>query len=337
MKSDKYTNRNDSLRPSSRRNLTILQNWGSSERMTDEAQRQDLIFQLGEAVLRDIIGPHPYHLWVGMNGTEQARDDRTKKWRRVRPGAYLVALIGPVYKALKHGREAVSQALDDLPLPEDCDTMSEASLWKLHYFEQASRCVSLLIPSLAIKERWAEGPGIAKRLLAEREGRALPQKDPLDPVALVSARPLSFWLSLAWRRSYPIVDFRGGVFGFTVQAHDLWTAALAEGLLLILFNIRKLRFCPHCYTLHWEKHHSVCKECRRAQDRQRKARRPKTDIVRFRNRVAQAKCRGRLTEEQAGQILATLEKHGLPAAEGLYMQLKRLSGNHAQSRSRHTA
>lgn len=280
-----------------------------------------LVVRFGLEEVRRLVTPPRYRFWVGANGTEQLWDG--KKWRKVQPGTLLASLVGPPLKEVKNGQDSFLRAVASLPLPEgDADTPREAMTLRAFWFVQAMECVGLLVPSRG-KEKWREGPAIARRLLAEKDAETSGDVAwNADLARWLAYRPLSFWLSAAWQRCNPRLDIRGKRFGFEGRTDNVWSAALCEGLLLVLFNIRRLRFCPHCNTLHWERDSFVCPDCKREQDRQRKARKPKTPESRFRNRVAQNKCRGRLTEDQAQVILNTLDSQGLQAAERLFAAFK---------------
>jgi hypothetical protein len=187
---------------------------------------------------------------------------------------------------------------------------------RIHYLYLALECIGLLIRGRSSAFR--EGPGIAKRMLAEIPNPEF-QGDLAEHLA---SRPLTFWLSAAWLGSDPILDCRNGKFGFQIQSSNPWTAALAEGLLLILFNIRRIRLCPDCLALHWDKKRQVCKECCKKRDRERPSKKLRTLNDKFRNKVSQAKRRKRLTDDEASRILERLEEEGRRSAERLYDSLR---------------
>jgi|LFRM01.2.fsa_nt_gb hypothetical protein len=287
----------------------------------------DAVFKLGIDAFKDLRDPRPYRIWVSMYGAEEAWDG--EKWKRVKPGIFLAKLVGPSLPFLRrledltkgpHNKtdlfELLYNATKDLPLPEaTTGTPWNNFVMRIHYLCLALECIGLLIRGRSSAFR--EGPGIAKRMLAE-----IPNPEFQGELAeYLASRPLTFWLSAAWQGSDPILDCRNGKFGFQIQSSNPWTAALAEGLLLILFNVRRIRRCPHCNTLHWDKKRSVCEECRRRQDRQRKANKPPTLEGKFRNKVSQAKSRKRITADQATRILNVLARDGLSPAERLYGSL----------------
>lgn len=134
------------------------------------------------------------------------------------------------------------------------------------------------------------------------------------------------WLLLpflqgAWQRSTTVPFVDGKQFGFEVTSRTREDAVCCELLLMITHNVRQLRVCPHCLTIHWRKETSVCEACKREQDRIRKARQEPTPKSRFRNKVSQAKRRGRITAGQATLVLETLDREGLFSAERLYGSL----------------
>lgn len=284
-----------------------------------------LVVHFGLEEVRRLVTPPRYRFWVGANGTEQVWDG--KKWRKVQPGTLLASLVGPPLREIKNGQARFLQAVHDLPVPEgQADTPQDALHLRRWWFVLAMECAGLLVRGPR-KARQREGPAKARRLLVEKQKES--GGDATDLAHWLACRPLSFWLSAAWQGCNPRLDIRGKRFGFEAQADNVWTAALCEGLLLILFNIRRLRFCPHCNTLHWGRDSFVCRACKREQDRQRKARKPKTPVSRFRNKVAQNKCRGRLTEDQARAVLDTLDtldsqgdSEALKAAERLFAAFK---------------
>lgn len=286
-----------------------------------------LVVRFGLEEVRRLVTPPRYRFWVSAGGTEQLWDG--KKWRKVQPGTLLASLVGPPLREVKNGQDSFLRAVASLPLPEgDADTPREAMTLRASWFVRAMECVGLLVPSRG-KEKWREGPAKARQLLVEKEEESGDGASNADLARWLAYRPLSFWLSAAWQRCNPRLDIRRERFGFEAEADNIWTAALCEGLLLVLFNIRRLRFCPHCNALHWDRDSFVCSACKREQDRQRKARKPKTPVSRFRNKVAQNKRRGRLTEDQARAVLDTLDtlhsqgdSEALKAAERLFAAFK---------------
>jgi hypothetical protein len=134
------------------------------------------------------------------------------------------------------------------------------------------------------------------------------------------------WLLLpflqgAWQRSTTVPFVDGKQFGFEVTSRTREDAVCCELLLMITHNVRQLRVCPHCLTIHWRKETSVCEACKREQDRIRKARQEPTPKSRFRNKVSQAKSRKSITADQATLVLETLDREGLFSAERLYGSL----------------
>jgi hypothetical protein len=113
--------------------------------------------------------------------------------------------------------------------------------------------------------------------------------------------------------------------GFLCTAPDLLSAAYIEAFLMVVFNIRRILFCPECLQIHWnQKEKQKDRQIKRLCDRCKKKRRnskPKSSKDLFLNMISRAKGRGKLTEEQAELLRRLWRDRGETFARSKYKEL----------------
>jgi len=271
------------------------------------------------------------------------------KWVRVEPGHLTASLLAPLLKPLagypEQGKDKFLAALDAV-MPDSIGAMSNEKLREVYeackpdmgledfrrHLEHFNRKANqrdkwFFANALAVGVLLLLAPARGKRSKARQAARnafaAFEATQARKSRARKPAWVLLPYLQGAWERSATIPFVDGMQFGFEVAAKTLQDAACCELLLMITHNVRRLRVCPHCLTIHWNEETSVCKECKREQDRIRKARQEKTPERTFLQTITQAKSRKYITEAQWKELKRFLERRRLDIATKLYEQYKR--------------
>jgi hypothetical protein len=294
---------------------------------------------------RGVMEAYKFRFSASQSGTEKVFEGG--KWVRREPGYLTASMLAPLLKPLagypNEGKEEFLAALDRM-MPDSVGPVSEEQLRDIYQaikpnmtlddfrrdLEQQNRRASfhekwILANVLIIGVLLLLAPTKGRRSRARKAARtALAEFETTQEKRVSRGEPA--WLLLpflqgAWQRSTTVPFVDGKQFGFEVTSRTREDAVFCELLLMITYNVRQLRVCPHCLTIHWRKETSVCEACKREQDRIRKARQEPTPKSRFRNKVSQAKSRKSITADQATLVLETLDREGLFSAERLYGSL----------------
>lgn len=260
---------------------------------------------------------YKFRFSASQSGTEKVFEGG--KWVRHEPGYLTASMLAPLLKPLagypNEGKEEFLAALDGM-IPDSVGP-SHSRLSRRHNWILANTLIIGVLLLLApTKGRRSRARKAARTALAAFETTQKTRVSRGEPAWLL----LPF-LQGAWQRSTTVPFVDGKQFGFEVTSRTREDAVFCELLLMITHNVRQLRVCPHCLTIHWRKETSVCEACKREQDRIRKARQKPTPTSKFRNKVSQAKSRKRITADQAARILNVLARDGLSPAERLYGSL----------------
>lgn len=260
---------------------------------------------------------YKFRFSASQSGTEKVFEGG--KWVRHEPGYLTASMLAPLLKPLagypNEGKEEFLAALDGM-IPDSVGP-SHSRLSRRHNWILANTLIIGVLLLLApTKGRRSRARKAARTALAAFETTQKTRVSRGEPAWLL----LPF-LQGAWQRSTTVPFVDGKQFGFEVTSRTREDAVCCELLLMITHNVRQLRVCPHCLTIHWRKETSVCQACKREQDRIRKARQEPTPKSKFRNKVSQAKSRKRITADQATRILNVLARDGLSPAERLYGSL----------------
>jgi len=239
---------------------------------------------------------------------------------KVEPGYLTASMLAPLLKPLAgdpdEGKEEFLAALDRM-MPNSTPGLPPKFNRRYNRMLADARIVGALLLLAPTKDRRSKAHKVARTAFAEFETTQEKRVSRGEPAWLL----LPF-LQGAWQRSTTVPFVDGKQFGFEVTSRTREDAVCCEFLLMITYNVRQFRVCPHCLTLHWRKGTSICEACKREQDRIRKARQKRTPESKFRNKVSQAKRRDRITADQATLIPETLDREGLSSAERLYDSLR---------------